>query len=391
MKNNIPVTYINGSLRVISPKTEKSCFFGYYDLKAYDDTDSFHLCNMADFEDRIPTAKDVLTLGVVDLTNGNFEKIDETVAWNFQQGAMLQWHGNKKDTVFYNIYENGEYMTVEKNIKTGHKHYTPVCANISGDGKWGLKVNFLRIYDFRAGYGYCNEKDPYYNVPQPENDGVFLVNIETGDAKLICSYPEMARLIDLPADTKLVVNHITFNPSGTKFMMLVRNFPSANDKNYATNLIISDLTGNMKLFSRMTMYSHYNWQDDDTLFGCCTYNGVSDYHWLNIENGLWRKIPDRMSPHCDTHCLFSPDRKFILGDGAPDEQGYRNVYLYDCVKETNTIVLTAYSPQSPATNEFRTDLHNRWNSKGSRFSYDTIQNGRRQICEVDLSETGLIY
>ncbi len=73
---------------------------------------------------------------------------------------MLQWHRSKKDTAFYNVYENGEYMTVSKNIKTGHKHYTPVCANISRDGKWGLSVNFLRNYDFRKGYGYCNEKDP---------------------------------------------------------------------------------------------------------------------------------------------------------------------------------------------------------------------------------------
>ena len=53
-----PVTHIDGTLRIISPKTEKSCFFGYYDLKAYDDTDSFHLCNMAEFEDRVPTSAD---------------------------------------------------------------------------------------------------------------------------------------------------------------------------------------------------------------------------------------------------------------------------------------------------------------------------------------------
>lgn len=386
-----PVTHIDGTLRIISPKTEKSCFFGYYDLKAYDDTDSFHLCNMAEFEDRVPTSADILTLGIVDLANGNFEKIDETCAWNFQQGAMLQWHRSKKDTVFYNVYENGEYITVEKNIKTGHRHYTPVCANISRDGKWGLSVNFLRIYDFRKGYGYCNEKDPYFDIAQPENDGVFLVDMETGDKKLICTYPEMAHLIGLTSDRKLVVNHITFNPSATKFMMLVRTFPSENDKTWATNLIISDLSGNMKLMSRMTMYSHYDWQDDDTLFGYCTYNGVDDCYWLNTEKGIWKEIPDDMTKGFDIHCLYSPDKNYILGDGCPNGQGYRNVYLYDCRKEKYCIVLTAHCPHSLATVEFRSDFHNRWNTKGTRFSYDTIQNGRRQILEVDLSETGLIY
>ena len=385
------VTHIDGTLKIISPETEKSCFFGYYDLKGYDDTDSFHLCNMADFEDRIPTPSDALTLGVVDISERRFEKIAETYAWNFQQGAMLQWHRKKKDTVFYNAYKNGEYMTVEKNLKTGHEHFTPVCANISRCGKWGLSVNFLRIYDFRAGYGYCNEKDPYFDIPQPANDGVFLVNMETGDKKLICTYPEMASLIGLTSDRKLVVNHITFNPSATKFMMLVRTFPSENDKTWATNLIISDLSGNMKLFSKMTMYSHYDWEDDDILFGYCTHNGVDDCYWLNTETGIWREIPDDMTKGFDIHCLYSPDKNYILGDGCPNGQGYRNVYLYDCRKEKYRIVLTAHCPHSIDTVEFRSDFHNRWNTKGTSFSYDTIQNGRRQILEVDLSETGLIY
>lgn len=167
-------------IRIISPKTEKSCFFGYYDLKAYDDTDRYHLANLCDFEDRLPVAGDIMELGVIDIETRNFEKIGETLSWNFQQGALLQWSRCEKDVVFYNVCENGEYMTVKKNIKTGSKKYFPVCANISRDGKFGLRINFQRIYDFRPGYGYCNTKDPFFDIAQPENDGVFLVDIEKG-------------------------------------------------------------------------------------------------------------------------------------------------------------------------------------------------------------------
>ncbi|MDO5477677.1 MAG: hypothetical protein Q4G23_00745, partial [Clostridia bacterium] len=60
MKKIIPYKNNLCPVKIISPKTDKSCFFGYYDLKAYDETDRYHLCNIAEFEDRLPTDKDVL-------------------------------------------------------------------------------------------------------------------------------------------------------------------------------------------------------------------------------------------------------------------------------------------------------------------------------------------
>ena len=93
-----PVPYKNNlcPVKIISPKKDKSCFFGYYDLKAYDDTDRYHLCNMANFEDRLQTADDVLELGVIDLDNGNFEKIDETKSWNFQRAQCFSGQDAKR-------------------------------------------------------------------------------------------------------------------------------------------------------------------------------------------------------------------------------------------------------------------------------------------------------
>lgn len=50
-----------------------------------DSTGGAHLCARTDFIDRIPTEHDILTLGLV--RNGEFEKIAQTTAWNFQHGA----------------------------------------------------------------------------------------------------------------------------------------------------------------------------------------------------------------------------------------------------------------------------------------------------------------
>ena len=35
--------------------------------------------------------------------------------------------------------------------------------------------------------------------------------------------------------------------------------------------------------------------------------------------------------------------------------------------------------------DFRTDLHNRFNTKGDKISFDTIHNGKREIAELDYS------
>ena len=380
-------------IRTISPKTDKSCFFGYYDLKAYDDTDNYHLCNIADFEDRLPTDKDVLKMGVIDISNGNFEKIAETTSWNFQQGALLQWHRQKNDTVFYNVFKDGEYITVQKNVKTGAEKYVPACANISRDGKWGLKVNFSRIYDFRAGYGYCNLKDPFCNINQPENDGVFLVNMETGEEKLLVNYIRMAEAVGTELytpDIKLLVNHITFNPSGTKFIVLLRNF--AGDTTNAgapwgTSLLAIDLQGNIKVLMRSATYSHYDWEDDENLLGFCSdRNGVWGLSKVNVNTGIWfdyrRDICDD-----DIHCLYSKDRRCFIGDDYPDKDGYRRIYYYDIKTDESIILIQSYSPFSEGLVDIRTDLHNRWNNKNDKFSFDVVHNGKREICEMDLRGT----
>ena len=390
MMKKTPYFDAKAPVRVISPKTDKSCFFGYYDLKAYDDTDSYHLCNIADFEDRLPTDKDVLEMGVIDLSNGNFEKIAETTSWNFQQGALLQWHRQKKDTVFYNVFKDGEYITVQKNVKTGAEKYVPACANISRDGKLGLKVNFSRIYDFRPGYGYCNVKDPFHNVNQPEDDGIFLVDMETGKEKLLVNYAEMAQAVGTEIytpDVKLLINHITFNPSGTKFIVLLRNFRGEPGTPFGTSLLAIDLEGNIKVLMRTDTYSHYDWKDDDILLGYCSdRNGVWGLSTVDVNTGIWF---DYRRDICndDIHCLYSNDRTCFIGDDYPNQDGYRRIYYYDVKTDESIILLQSYSPFERELVDIRTDLHNRWNTKNDKFSFDTIHNGKREICEMDLRGT----
>src|SRR5438045_1609000 len=66
--------------------------FGYYDKTPWDVSGRYLLASRAPFCHRSPRADEPATLGLVDLHDGDrFLPFAETLAWNWQQGCMLQW------------------------------------------------------------------------------------------------------------------------------------------------------------------------------------------------------------------------------------------------------------------------------------------------------------
>ncbi len=373
-------------VRPISPDDGYHYFFGYYDLNAYHISGKYHLANRVEFMDRLPEKDDVCTLGRINIETREFEPFAETTAWNFQQGALLTYNVANYDEVFYNVRKGDEYVTCIHNLETGEKRYTDrACANISLDGKRGLAVNFNRIYDFRPGYGYAGVKDPWYDIPTPEDDGVFLVDMETGKSKLLVSTAEMLRQFPNPDldGCKFVVNHITFSPSGEQYMFLLRNFGKEGRK-WTTSLIIGDLQGNVRNVIPYTVISHYHWKDEVTMLVYARINGEEGIGLLNTVTGEFRHFDDPHT-HWDLHCLYSPDRKCFIGDTYPDKESRRPLYICDPETGKSKLLLREYS--APASNtDIRCDLHNRWNPQGTKFSWDTTRNGKREILEMDLCE-----
>ena len=174
----------------LSPIDKFHYFYGYYDNPAFSKGDEKHLCHRVSFWDRLPVKDDICELGAFDIKTGVWEKYAETSAFNFQQGCMLQWNPqNPGGEIIYNIRKGDEYRSVVHNIKNGNKRILPAAvANVSRDGKWGLSINFNRIFDFRPGYGYSGVRDPLYDIPQPREDGIHVINMDTGDIKFIINY-----------------------------------------------------------------------------------------------------------------------------------------------------------------------------------------------------------
>ena len=88
-------------------------FFGYYDLHPWNATGTYHLCHRVPFMDRMPGATDRAELGAIRLSDHTFVPLAETRAWNFQQGAMLQWNpGSPDNEILYNIRSKDAFHSV---------------------------------------------------------------------------------------------------------------------------------------------------------------------------------------------------------------------------------------------------------------------------------------
>ena len=82
---------------------DKHSFFGYYDLSVFSADDRYHLVHRVSFCDQLPQQEDIAEIGIIDMSDYSYKKVTETTAWNFQQGAMLQWHPAAPDTaIIYN-------------------------------------------------------------------------------------------------------------------------------------------------------------------------------------------------------------------------------------------------------------------------------------------------
>src|SRR5829696_310925 len=122
----------------------KHHFFGYYDKTPWDKTGRYLLANEIGFVDRQPEAADELTVGMVDLKDGDrFVSLGKTLAWCWQQGTMLQWLGSAPDReVIFNTLTDKEPSSTILDVHTGKTRTLPrPIYALSTDGTQAVSLD----------------------------------------------------------------------------------------------------------------------------------------------------------------------------------------------------------------------------------------------------------
>ena len=131
-------------------KGPKFHWFAYYDKLQFDPSSRYVLSHQIDFEHRSPTPADEVRLGFIDLKDSNrWTEIGRTKAWNWQQGAMLQFVPGSRDEVIWNERDDKEkrFVSVICNIRTGRRRTLPApIYALSPDGKWAVELNNHNIH-----------------------------------------------------------------------------------------------------------------------------------------------------------------------------------------------------------------------------------------------------
>lgn len=275
------------------------------------------------FQDHMPAPAEAADVVLVETKNKNtVNQIDQSHAWNPQQGTMFYWNPKAADTqlifndrdlktnhVFAVLYDIAKH----KRIKEYRYEDTPFGnSGVAQNGGHFLALNYGRMARLRSVTGYPDAYDWAKGVAAPDNDGIFLVEIDTGKKRLLVSFRQMAELIapKRPDVTgkHLFINHTLWNRDDNRIYFYVRgDFYDRAKKLDVPCTIHPDGSG-------LTMHpyvgGHPEWEFGPNLIGDSEHRQVLyDVDKQEIVGPLG---PKEILPGNDADSALSPDGKWFV-------------------------------------------------------------------------------
>jgi len=403
--------------------TEYSEWFGYYNYDVISKNGKKMLCNRATFDARAITPEDSIELGWYDITDGTWNHIDTSDSFNWQQGAMLQWMPNDENKVIYNVSRDNHFKSIICDIKDGSKKvidFPTYC--VTPDGKFSISLNYERCYWCRA-YHYQSVKNPDYNVPVAENDGIFKVDLEKNTVKRIVRIQDVIALEALEdfKTAKHWLEHIMINKAGDRIVFLHRySYGNA----YSTRMFICGINGEgLQLIDgwKENDWTHFGWKGNRAFAiysvkknafqatyaksvqkAKSKFSVISIINWavnfpvLRIikdklkQNERYYKIYEEISGEytfiqnyddklfsIDGHPSFTEDGRYMITDSYPDTDGNQRLIIYDCQTLKGVLVAQFMAPLSG--NPASCDLHPKLCFQDKLLVVDSAYSGKHKM------------
>ena len=364
-------------------------FFGYYEKTPWSGNGRCLLALETDLPDRMLTPDDTAIVGRIDLAADNqFQPLAVTHAWNWQQGCMLQWLPTEPDRcVVYNDREGERIVSVILDIESGRKRILPrPIYSLSHDGRSALSVDFTRLQRCRPTTGYAIPDTPGTVTSYPEDDGIYHLNLETGESRLIISFSQIAAWHPEPGmgETGHWFEHLVWNPDDTRFLFLHRWQP-ASEKRMRTHLFTANPDGSdVYCVSDHGVVSHFDWKNPRQILAWAGRRDLGEKYLLFTDKTETVEVVGEGVLTRDGHCSFSPDGRWVLTDTYPDEERLSTLILYRWEDGRRFDIGKFYQPPH-LTGHIRCDLHPRWNRRGDQVCIDSAHEDRRQVYVLDVS------
>lgn len=376
-------------------------FASYFGINSWSPDGRYVSVLETDINGRLVGEDETATLCLVDLQNNNkLIPIAKTYCWNFQEAAMAHWLPWADNTLLYNDRRDGKFVTVILNWKTKEERIIPYPVSaVSQDGLWAVSINYARLRLARPDYGYAGEgQDAKADVSWPEDDGLWLVNLKTGEAKLIVTIASQKEKMTKMTDPEGLAYfcHTIISKDGKRIFWLARtveNLKAQGDHvgKWDTTSFTCDINGGnvRRCYPDGWKGSHFNWLDGETLVVTAAWNGGNVWGHTIFKVGEEEKVK-HLAPGIldwDGHCIFSPDGKFISTDGYWNKDGYRTWVLVRLEDEAIMPLGAWFVPEKYRETYSRCDLHPRFRPDGSQIGFNSVHEGSRQVYIRDIKYT----
>lgn len=377
-------TKAEGDINRLTPKDGYEYFFGYYDKSPWNAGEEYILSLRVEDTTKAAAPEQPADIVLIDSKTKEVKEIAETSTWNVQQGAMLQWLGpDHTDTILFNDFRNNAYVSVALNIDTMEERvFQRPVYSVSEDGKTALSLDFSRLHRLRPGYGYSNKADQTQGEKVPDQTAIWKLDLMKNESVPLLKYTDLYNFEHRSEmdDADHKVNHIMINPSSTRFMFLHRWM---NGTRKFSRLITCDMDGtDMYNLSDDNMVSHCNWKNDEEIIGFARKEAHGNGYFLMKDKTetftqLWPSLT------MDGHPSYSPEGNKVVTDTYPDRARIQKVFV---LEENATHIDPDAKVFAPFKydNDYRCDLHPRWNRKGDRISFDATFEGKRALYELNI-------
>ena len=228
-----------------------------------------------------------------------------------------------------------------------------------------LAINYGRMARLRRVTGYAGAFDWTGDVLHPSDDGVFRIDVTSGEKKLLISFRELAaQLRDIqPAIDRqaLFINHTLWSRDDSRIYFYVRGGWDLGGTQVNVPVVMNADGSNLRPL-RDFIGGHPEWLDGRRLIGTLNNEQVIyDTDTMQVVGTLGNQ---QIFPRPGDDIALSPDADwFVNGYRIRDE----NFYAFLRLKDGATVTSLAFDVRGWTSGDLRVDPSPNWNRAGNQI------------------------
>lgn len=326
--------------------------------------------------DHLPDASEPADIVLLDTHNDyQFRVVAQSRAWNPQQGTMLYWNPLAQETQFFfndRDPKTNKVFCVLFDVAKGQriKEYrfddSPVGnGGVAQRGGKFLAINYGRMARLRRVTGYAGAFDWTGETLHPADDGVFVVNVATGERQLLVSFEKLAadlRSVAPAIDQQaLFINHTLWSRDDSRIYFYVRGGWDLGGTRVNVPVVMNADGSNLRPLKDF-IGGHPEWMDGQRLIGTIGEDQVIyDCEAMKVVGKLGDK---KIFPNPGDDVALSPNSEWFVN-------GYRirneNFYAFLRLKDGITLTSRAFDVRGWTQGDLRVDPSPNWNRQSNQI------------------------